>query len=319
MLTENEVQYVAAILAAVERPDAVEIVAGKRVEDVEAKEKRDVDVTILQHLPDGRLRAYTGYEVKAHHRPLDVTHVEQLCAKLLAMPSITERFIISTSGYTKPARRKARSKQVQLLKLVEYSGDLDFGGIKIPCDFPLTTRELEWSAPPGMQLVTDEDWLESSLSVDMAVEAEDDSPHTTFASVGIAAQKFPSAAIQSLLDRPEVAALEPGHACTVSITFVDVSAWLRLPTHRQRIREVRLTGEVRWRYTKSQPIKRLALTRDEDGAPFVGCILLETPFGSLTALVANKEKAFAIVPISEAMRKKNKIYEHRIAFLRAQL
>ncbi len=55
--------------------------------------------------------------VKHHKRPLDVTHVEQLCAKLNDMPEITNRGIISGSSYTKPAVRKAKRENVELFEL----------------------------------------------------------------------------------------------------------------------------------------------------------------------------------------------------------
>lgn len=63
--------------------------------------------------------------MKAHARPLDVTHVEQLCQKLNDMPALAKRGVVSASGYTTPAMRKAEKHGIDLFELVDANGRLE--------------------------------------------------------------------------------------------------------------------------------------------------------------------------------------------------
>src|SRR5579862_4815150 len=99
VLSPMETQFLVGLMYCRVRPTALQIILGDRIHDAAANKSRDVDVTILTG--DGiAAGVLTGVEVKHEKRPLDVEATEQLCAKLLDMPSITERIIVSTSGYT---------------------------------------------------------------------------------------------------------------------------------------------------------------------------------------------------------------------------
>ncbi len=91
------------------------------VYDAAAKEHRDVDITITYRDAGGIVTAVSGLEVKDHTRPLDVTHVEQLWAKLADMPAVTKRAIVSTSGFTDGAVSKAHAHDVGLWTLREWN------------------------------------------------------------------------------------------------------------------------------------------------------------------------------------------------------
>lgn len=107
-------QYVVGLCCLRRNPDAVDIVIGDQVFDVAARIDRDVDVTVTLQEADGSLRAFKGFEVKREAAPLDVTDVEQLCAKFADMPKVTHRAIVSASGYAKAAIAKAKSHNVTL-------------------------------------------------------------------------------------------------------------------------------------------------------------------------------------------------------------
>ena len=112
MFSDTDVHYIAAFLyAAGGKPASVTL--GQKVRDAAAKEDRDVDIAMMSTGQIGIVAA----EVKNHRRPLDVTVVEQLCRKLSDMPSIRSRAIVSASGYTAPARRKAARHRVKCLTL----------------------------------------------------------------------------------------------------------------------------------------------------------------------------------------------------------
>ncbi|QQK50781.1 restriction endonuclease [Mycobacterium avium subsp. paratuberculosis] len=101
-----------------------EVVLGDMVLDQASGEPRDVDVTVTLDTPDGEY-AFMGYEVKHWKKPLNESHVEQLAAKLNDMPGVTHRAIVSTSGYYKPAIKKAAYHGVDLYVIKESTTPLE--------------------------------------------------------------------------------------------------------------------------------------------------------------------------------------------------
>src|SRR4051794_32880179 len=99
MLTPTDVHYIVGFLSLAAGPDNVEIELGDFVYDEASGTRRDVDVTVTCRNPDGSCTAFEGLEVKAHKRRLGSEHVEQLAQKLVDMPSITSRAIVSASGF----------------------------------------------------------------------------------------------------------------------------------------------------------------------------------------------------------------------------
>jgi hypothetical protein len=115
-LLPMHLQYLVGLCCLRSHPEAVDLTLGDMVRDDSTGQYRDVDVTITVDIA-GAKHAFKAYEVKDEGRRLDVTKVEQLCAKLLDMKSATHRAIVSTSGFTEPAMRKAAAHAVELYVL----------------------------------------------------------------------------------------------------------------------------------------------------------------------------------------------------------
>lgn len=133
-------QYVVGLCCLRHDPEAVEVMIGDMVADPAAGIERDVDVTVRMTEADGSIRAFKGYEVKREGPPLDVVTVEQLCMKFSDMPGVTHRSIVSTSGYTDSARRKAEAHGVQLFHMKPWEtpirdGFAAFDNIGTPQEF----------------------------------------------------------------------------------------------------------------------------------------------------------------------------------------
>jgi hypothetical protein len=92
--------------------------------DPAASKQRDVDVTVTVSESGSITHAFKAYEVKHESNPLDVAHVEQLCFKLLDMPSVTHRAIVSASGFTSSAQSKAAWHGVTLYELRPWTRPL---------------------------------------------------------------------------------------------------------------------------------------------------------------------------------------------------
>jgi hypothetical protein len=123
MLKPMQVQYLVGLCCLKAHADAVDLVLGDLVVDSSAESKRDVDITVVLRDANGDTSAFKGYEVKDESSPLDISQVEQLCMKYIDMPAVTHRAIVSASGYTAPAVRKAASHNVDLYIFEEWTPD----------------------------------------------------------------------------------------------------------------------------------------------------------------------------------------------------
>lgn len=121
MLSHNDIHYLVGLLSLTYGTDSItDIELGSMVYDTVAEKKRDVDITIKYKDTDKLNCAIIGIEIKDERRPLDVEKVEQICKKFSDMPNIVRRFIVSTSGYTSTAVKKAEADRVELLELADW-------------------------------------------------------------------------------------------------------------------------------------------------------------------------------------------------------
>ncbi|MBB4421734.1 hypothetical protein GGD66_000260 [Bradyrhizobium sp. CIR48] len=118
------VQYLIGLCCLKWHPNAVNVTIGDMVLDPAANKERDVDVTVTVSESESVTHAFKAYEVKHENSPLDVTAVEQLCMKLLDMPSVTHRAIVSASGFTSSAQSKAARHGVTLYELRPWTRPL---------------------------------------------------------------------------------------------------------------------------------------------------------------------------------------------------
>lgn len=118
------VQYLVGLCCLKWDPDAVDVTIGDMVLDPAAGKERDVDVTVTVTESGSVTYAFKAYEVKHESAPLDVADVEQLCLKLLDMPSVTHRAIVSASGFTSGAESKAARHSVTLYGLRPWTRPL---------------------------------------------------------------------------------------------------------------------------------------------------------------------------------------------------
>lgn len=144
MLNETELHYVVGLLVVSSNLDALTVQLGDRVLDCASETHRDVDITVTIPGQDAGTRVFKGIEVKGHRRPLNVIHVEQLCAKLKDMPSVTSAAIVSASGYTVSAAKKARAHGTALLDLIDWRGDRDELPTRFDPDFKVTEEGFHW-------------------------------------------------------------------------------------------------------------------------------------------------------------------------------
>jgi hypothetical protein len=147
------VQYLVGLCCLRWDPDAIDVTIGDMVLDEAADKERDVDVTVTVAESDGTRSAFKAYEVKREGSPLDVGDVEALCLKLLDMPSISHRAIVSSSGFTTGAIAKAAHHGIDLFALRPWTKPLEqqfplltMRGTADEC-FPMAQILLCWKEP----------------------------------------------------------------------------------------------------------------------------------------------------------------------------
>src|ERR1035437_5533361 len=119
--------------------------------DEASETRRDVDVTITVRNLDGSISVFKGIEVKAHSRKLGSEAVEQLTQKMKDMPAITHRVIVSASGFTGPAVKKAKKHGVELYELKEWEPANDFEFFQHELA-PAVRTEYGWAQLPSAHL-----------------------------------------------------------------------------------------------------------------------------------------------------------------------
>src|SRR5215831_6003500 len=105
-------------------PDSVEIVLGDLVYDKAVGARRDVDVTVKYGDSRATTSVFKGIEVKKFGRRMDTPQVEQLVGKFGDMPTMSQKAIVSASGFTKGAIRKASSHNVDLFTFSDWSNPM---------------------------------------------------------------------------------------------------------------------------------------------------------------------------------------------------
>lgn len=286
MLSPIDVHYLVGFLSSVGQPDDVEFELGALVRDVGSETNRDVDVCVTRRSPQG-VQCFRGIEVKAERRPLDVIAVEQLCAKLNDMPNLTGRHVVSASGYTTPAARKAEKHGVELLRLEDldparhklgtslFSPDVSFLQSRV-LERNLHTRLDIAFGPRGPTPIAP-----SSAIVDDNGCPIDNLPDVQ--AVGNAMARQVADAYQTT---PAVAAVEPGVPIPVDcMVTLDRNLRIQAGGRLLPITNAQVTGTVTWRLeTINTQLK--TLVRHSDNVPFVDCVIAERENGELLLFAA---------------------------------
>jgi hypothetical protein len=319
MLTANDVHYIVGLLSRATHPDEVEVEMGNFVWDEATESKRDVDVTVTVRHNDGTLSAFKGVEVKAHGRKLGSETVEQLAQKLKDMPSITHRAIVSASGFTRPAMRKARKHQVELFELKEWEPARDFDHFR--CEtVPAARTEYGWAELTNVHLNPSEavpQQYHEAFHNDPIVsfDAEPDIAPLRLREWLHRISKFAAKELEAKAGpQPKEGVQRIPASATV---LVPNGASVLVNETKIIIREVRFTG-VFERRIQLMPSEFKALVKLGESRPVAGCCVSD--FGdSLIALIVTDSRRLelAVVPVSE--RNKRKIFQRRLTKIRSDV
>jgi hypothetical protein len=315
MLTPTDIHFLVGLLTLISRPEGVELELGSMVFDEAADEHRDVDVTVRAVADDGGVSVFEGLEVKDHTRPLDVTHVEQLCAKLRDMPGITDRGIISASGYTEGAVNKARHSGVTLYSLKEWTAPVEIATVTLLPNFMFVESGYRWVEGPHIHFSPNlelPDSLIQQLGLETPVFDKTGSP--------LAAPSTCKGLADMLAARTVSVAKTQGQALEMAVgKRRPVVYEIRLPDEpfaliggaRISLNEARLTGVIEYVEQPSRPLFKI-LVRLDDHQPIVACTVFEMSGGNLGGLAFDGNRQFRLLNIPVADRLLRKIYRRKL-------
>jgi hypothetical protein len=291
-LSETDIHYITGFLYVVSRREDITVILGERVFDEASESSRDVDVVIATAGNFG----LAAVEVKDEGRPLHVGIVEGICQKFRDMPSITDRTIVSASGYTGPSLKKAIAHGVRCLTIVR--GKLpSFATIDLSRVSEIPVSSLEWREGPFVHVQHLSEMQRAELSENSPVRLQwegQPTDITTFRElvdriVGKATAEWPG---------PEMKKGLIAVALDVEVADRPIIA---LKSGSFSITEVRVTGVVEW--VSSAPIASGCYLATPEGEPVAGTVLIEIRSGLLGMEVSATSQELRTFHIPHPLRR----------------
>lgn len=294
MLSETDIHYVTGFLYVLTRREDIAIVLGEKVFDDASESRRDVDIVIATVGEHG----LAGIEVKDEGRPLHVGLVEGICQKFADMPSITKRGIVSASGYTAPALRKAAAHGVQCLKIVRGKVP-PFSTIDLSHVAEIPVSYLEWREGPHVALQPNAHLSEAQRS-----EICDLTP------VIPQSGNEPSdiRTLRELVDRITGNTTSEWPGPEVQQGAVPVSIDVEIADHPivalasgpLTVTEARVTGVVEW--VTSIPASSACYLTTPEGEPVAGAVLVQLRSGLSGLAVSSSSQELRLFHVPNALR-----------------
>lgn len=261
-LSPTDVHFIAGFLyqwAGGGDPKETKITFGDKLLDPTAKKKRDVDVVVF------RLRDHmmVGVEVKDHNRPLQLEQVEQLIMKLMSIPDIKERAIISASGYSDTALNKADHFNVKCLRFVrgippKYD-TTDFSMLK-----EMTNEGFRW-IKPRIRLNIGGLWMESGYTETTKVTLIEKGKQVDAPLIKV---------IDNMLRQVAQGWTGPVDQPTTQLVNIADKPIIHLAHGTYPILQAEVVGTVT-RFKRTIPIKETCYLADRTGAPFASLVLFD--------------------------------------------
>lgn len=313
MLTSTDVHLLVGLLTQASSPDNVKVELGSRIYDTAAEKLRDVDITVGHSID--QIKALKGLEVKKHTEPLDVTHIEQLALKLKDMPALTSRQIVSASGYTSSAIKKAAAHDVELFKLTDWNDKYSFEHARFNNMSSFCSRSLEYVLGPHLHIELESHGNVFAQADPSLIKVTDEQGEQH--SWGVTFQEFRSNLLvnttNELQSREEISLLgaENSKPVDISIELSD-NPHLRFGELIAKIKGARLQGVVRWKETP-HAVEYKVLVNQATDRPVIGCVLAALPNGNLVGITAsNADRTIRFINVAVSARNLSVIREMQL-------
>lgn len=295
MLSETDIHWIVGFLYLVSRREDITVVLGEKVYDEASETDRDVDIMIASVANISMV----GVEVKDRGRPLDVGIVEGICQKFADMPTITSRSIVSSSGYTAPARRKAERHGVACLRIVRGAIP-PFPTIDLSKVQEMRTSYVDWIAGPHVQLLASTNLSEFDCAqilpdTVLSYQSESEAPRVN--------------TLQGLADRVVSGVTSswegPSNVGETTVTLdveIEDAPIVQIGEHLIEFSKAQVTGVVRV-MEEAIPLNQSCYLEDAAGVPFAAVALVELRTGLLGLSVSSSGQELRTFHIPESVRK----------------
>lgn len=317
MLSATDVHYLVGLLTLVSTPENVEIMLGDFVHDASIDKHRDVDVTVTYKDADGLTSAFKGIEVKKHSRPLNVTHIEQLATKLKDMPDVSHRSIVSSSGYTKPAIKKAKSHGVDLFSLIPWDNPMDgFEHIHFPPGFFIKHRTLNWVDGPLIAFNPNEqipEQIRNKLTEQSRICKIDGEYDNACKTIQDLIQRINQTVLGTIMGREDIKSMGQNTEMNVKYLSREIGDfYLDIKGVKLHLKEALIQGNVKWIEKDVWPEFKI-LVKEGELSPHVGCAIAELSHGSLIGVtISQGDRSLKLINIPLSDRNQNKIRLHKL-------
>jgi len=315
MLSETDIHYLVGLLSLISNPDDVEVELGSRIVDATTNRKRDVDITFKIKDAATGARIFKGIEVKDHGRKLDITHVEQLAQKLNDMPTLAIKCIVSATGYTSPAIKKAAHHGIELFELIDW----DFSEKQFEhfdSQFvPFVRTGFAWASKPSVQINPEEkipEDIASILKTNPLVSFEEfGTLHEVRLNVKL--NDFCKFAIQRTFEQHKDKEMQVGQTVDVNLVlnitndcFVDCGA------SKFKLKSLRYSGRLVWAKCP-KPTYYKVLKRLNEEKPYAGCMVAELDeWGLMGISVSQHDRTLRFIRVSLSDRNRNIISKQKL-------
>lgn len=295
MFTDTDIHYIVGFLYVVSRRQDIKVVLGEKVYDEASESKRDVDIVIAS-VSD---TAIIGIEVKNEGRPLDVAVVEGICQKFADMPEIKSKSIVSSSGYTAPAYRKAAKHGVECLKIVRGAippfPTIDLSKLK-----EITIERPTWIEGPQVVLLPNSK-IPSKIMALIKPSTKVFYPKATVIDI---------TTVKELGDRIAAIAngmsneweLQIGNNNINFYTKIGDTPFIKIQGRKIEIDDARVVGNIQL-MKETVSLEHSYYLEDSSKAPFAAVVLIETDNMLIGLSVANSGQEFRTFIVPDSIRK----------------
>ena len=315
MLKPTDIHYLVGLLTVVSDKDAVEIELGTMVWDQAAEKTRDIDVTVTYKLPDGTIGAFKGIEVKDHSRPLTVEQVEQLVIKFQDIPQITHKAIVSASGFTPAAVKKAHHHKVDLIEFATWTDRNGVFGLTFHEKFHVFHRDFHWQGNPVVSLRCKPTITIEELNINLHNKIYDHDGNELFPTRDVKGlgEFFAQTALNQMISK---VGENPVNLPKEFPVRIEVEAQdrpiIKIFDQDIMVEGATVSGIITWIETETSPIFKM-LVRHGETKPYIGVVISELPNGELLAVtLTNSEHNVSGILVSVDNRLKRKIYRHKL-------
>lgn len=317
MLTPTDIHLLVGVFSKLTTPDNVDIVLGEMVYDEAAQRKRDIDITIRYKNEEGEEVSFVGLQVKDHGRKLGSPEVEQLCLHFKDSRSIKKGGIVSASGYSKPAIKKAAYHQIDLYEFRDWDHSFqDLPHVRFNEDFKLTEVRNVFIKPPDVNYIFDEEITKQELGEfngKSRVQNIDGTPIPQTSIINELNNNFINKVLQYETIRTQLEKAAIGAEIPINVTLtVETPPVVILSERQVQLKQVNVQGILK-KVAEQCATQFKILVKLSDPAYQVGSAISEMSNGLLVGFsTSNNDKSLRLITIPVADRLREKIHQIKI-------